>query len=342
MDKQADELKKGTPERRLRAAKLRLNRTERQFLELMEKIRVEKPELFQRLICEGIVGTGYQGINVVLFSESGEIIGNTESRWLNRFRYLAELILDRLDGKRLKPNAPYISLRSCIEADADVTVNTFAFNPYSVNFHNLNVTGSARDAYVSHVRWKFFDNAAEALNWSSMVATRMIYRGVPIFEKRNESEGFYPVAHDDEMHVYLRQKGKLEEVTVGYELADWVDRYYVKSDHVRMHDAVFYSDLDLSPEQLETRRSILMTQCGTAVSRDAVCWPWGSHQTDLLRKLALAGREWWSTYDQDVPGTAPTNEEVSGWLESQGVAKRVAEVMAQILRADGLSTGPRK
>ena len=71
-------------------------------------------------------------------------------------------------------------------------------------------------------------------------------------------------------------------------------------------------------------------------------WPWGRHETNLLRKLAYAADKWWKNYDPTDPTTAPTNEQVAEWLKSENVAARTAEVMATILRADGLSTGPRK
>lgn len=71
-------------------------------------------------------------------------------------------------------------------------------------------------------------------------------------------------------------------------------------------------------------------------------WPWGRHETDLLRKLAGAAQRFWSNYDPTDPGTAPTNQQIIDWLKGQGVAQRTAEVMATILRADGLPTGPRK
>lgn len=72
-------------------------------------------------------------------------------------------------------------------------------------------------------------------------------------------------------------------------------------------------------------------------------WPWGDHETELLRNLASAAKEWWSTYDPSNPRTAPKNAEVSGWLTTKHkTPKRVAEIMAQILRADGLPTGPRR
>jgi hypothetical protein len=71
-------------------------------------------------------------------------------------------------------------------------------------------------------------------------------------------------------------------------------------------------------------------------------WPWGSHETELLRKLAEAAEKFWTLYDPTDNTTAPTNEQVADWLAKQGgVSKRNAEVMASILRADGLPTGPR-
>lgn len=70
-------------------------------------------------------------------------------------------------------------------------------------------------------------------------------------------------------------------------------------------------------------------------------WPWGAHETELLRKLADAANRFWRLYDPDDYTTAPTNQQVSEWLKTQGVAQRTAEIMATILRADSLPTGPR-
>nr|WP_314862426.1 hypothetical protein [uncultured Undibacterium sp.] len=71
-------------------------------------------------------------------------------------------------------------------------------------------------------------------------------------------------------------------------------------------------------------------------------YPWGTHSTILLEKLAKAATKFWSLYDPSDPSTAPTNEQVQTWLMSEGVKERNAEVMATILRADGLATGRRK
>jgi len=71
-------------------------------------------------------------------------------------------------------------------------------------------------------------------------------------------------------------------------------------------------------------------------------WPWGRYDTNLLRTLARAADLFWKKYEPADPSSAPTNEQVIEWLVKQKVAKRTAEIMATILRADGLPTGPRK
>lgn len=76
-----------------------------------------------------------------------------------------------------------------------------------------------------------------------------------------------------------------------------------------------------------------------SLSRD---WPWGTYETELLRHLAAAANRFWRKYVPTDATTAPTNKDVIEWLEKQGVANRTAQVMATILRVDGLPTGPRK
>lgn len=79
-----------------------------------------------------------------------------------------------------------------------------------------------------------------------------------------------------------------------------------------------------------------------AITFSNMDWPWGRHETALLQKLAAAAHRFWKNYDPSDTTTAPTNQQVIDWLKGQGVAERTAEVMATILRADGLPTGPRR
>jgi hypothetical protein len=70
-------------------------------------------------------------------------------------------------------------------------------------------------------------------------------------------------------------------------------------------------------------------------------WPWGSYQTKGLQVLALATDRFWKNYDPSDSSTAPKSEDVIAWLEVNGIARRKAEIMASLLRADDLAPGPR-
>lgn len=70
-------------------------------------------------------------------------------------------------------------------------------------------------------------------------------------------------------------------------------------------------------------------------------WPWGAHETELLRHLAAAASRWWANFDPNDATTAPTNDAVSAWLQERGVSKSLSDKMATILRADDLPPGPR-
>jgi hypothetical protein len=72
-------------------------------------------------------------------------------------------------------------------------------------------------------------------------------------------------------------------------------------------------------------------------------WPWGGHHTESLGHLEAAARKWWVLYDPSDLTTAPTNDMVSDWLQSErGISREKARAIASMLRPDGLPTGPRK
>ena len=72
-------------------------------------------------------------------------------------------------------------------------------------------------------------------------------------------------------------------------------------------------------------------------------WPWGTHHTEYLGHLEAAARKWWVLYDPGDATTAPTNDIVSDWLQSERkLSREKARAIASMLRPDGLPTGPRK
>lgn len=86
------------------------------------------------------------------------------------------------------------------------------------------------------------------------------------------------------------------------------------------------------------------TSAGKTPSADpSAPWPWGSHHTESLSHLEAAARRFWVLYDPLDATTAPTNAEVSQWLQqSRRVSRTKADAIASMLRPDDLPTGPRR
>ena len=80
-----------------------------------------------------------------------------------------------------------------------------------------------------------------------------------------------------------------------------------------------------------------------AQSNRTARWPWGDHHTELLGHLEAAARRYWMNYDPTDATTAPLSTVVSDWLcnDERKVSRTMADAIAQILRVDGLRTGPR-
>lgn len=88
------------------------------------------------------------------------------------------------------------------------------------------------------------------------------------------------------------------------------------------------------------------SRADTAEQAPSSKWPWGKHETRLLRAMEEAGRLWRTVdeggnYDPADPSSAPTKEQVVAFLVKRGVSAKVASAIASILRADNLPMGPR-
>lgn len=87
----------------------------------------------------------------------------------------------------------------------------------------------------------------------------------------------------------------------------------------------------------------LMQAEADAVTEKMPKWPWGEHHTKALGDLEAAGKRFWSNFDPAEPATANTNDTVIEWLiKERGSTENKAKAIASILRADGLTPGPRK
>lgn len=65
-------------------------------------------------------------------------------------------------------------------------------------------------------------------------------------------------------------------------------------------------------------------------------------ETESMRLLLQASREFWSTSDPEEPTTHSSNEDVVKWLKEQGMSERLAGAVATIIRPGWAHAGRRK
>lgn len=113
----------------------------------------------------------------------------------------------------------------------------------------------------------------------------------------------------------------------------------------RLYDFVRWA-LQMRGQDLKLWKNVPKEFVELAVEAPSPKWPWGDRTTELLDHMAAAGEFWREKYDPAFPATAPTSDDIEKFLlkrkwGKKDFPKRVAEVMAQILRPDDLKSGPR-
>jgi hypothetical protein len=117
--------------------------------------------------------------------------------------------------------------------------------------------------------------------------------------------------------------------------------------HKQAHDQVQDQNMALAAQLAVTKDAVAAASQTIENLNQIRKWPWGDHDTELLQHLAKAAKKWWVRYDASDISTATPSKDVAAWLQAQTtsdrkpIAKRTAEIMAQILRPDGLRTGPK-
>lgn len=76
-------------------------------------------------------------------------------------------------------------------------------------------------------------------------------------------------------------------------------------------------------------------------------WPWGHHETELLRVFAEIGEHWrlvadGGPYDPANESSAPKLAVIEPLLIDRGISEKVRQAMFTILRPDGIRPGPRR
>lgn len=321
------------------ATRTSLEEVRREYLDSVNKLLNDQPEKFRTLICHGVLGrplsntTDDQGLRNPFSPEENN---DVSSRAADRYAYIADLLLRDQNGGRGLPSSEFISIAQFVEAD--------------VNLDRWLGRVTFRSPRATDMWHEYFSEFEDQLSYSVSLATLLIHQGVPPYQINAAKSGYERISSRDPLYQYLRIRGEAFDVVRDLNIPAWAKRLFFRQEDLRWHRILFasYDSPDLAKEK-ELRAALLKHLGLSSVeeqleteSRDiAKIWPWGTHETVLLRHLAAAANRFWVNYDPSDIGTAPTNSVVIDWLRERGVAQRTAEVIATLLRADGLPTGPR-
>jgi hypothetical protein len=160
------------------------------------------------------------------------------------------------------------------------------------------------------------------------------------------------ITFDEAVHIIKEQLGydaKLAAKALGSAMHSGTVQYSSQPIQTSENSIVIVTDAPPSSSSLVSHDDVLaLIESRRNPKRESIVpsaptlWPWGDYDTKLLRELAAAAERYWKNYDPSDSTTAPTNDQVISWLLERGVAKRNAQIIASMLRADGLRPGPRK
>ena len=310
------------------------------YLKTVNEMLQSKPEHFQTLICHAVLKRDIAGVDAASlpFGPSGKSerldFAELEERVRQRYVYLADLLLRRKENLTDLPLTPYVSLAQWIEAETILSIHS----TIRLEFDSM------RPMDIWH---QYFNEYLGGLSYSVALATLNVYRGVPLYRMDTSRNGYVLLDRHDPLFHYLYLRGKAFDAVESLELPDWTSTLFFNQEHLRWHGVFFDSLHKEDPDEVKLRRSALQKHLGLpALSTESLGhaggrWPWGEHETELLKLLADAAKRFWVNFDPANNETAPKNEDVSNWLKERNVSGRNADAIATILRADGLPTGPR-
>lgn len=318
-------------------AELNYERVCATYLTTLTELFETKPERFMNLICHAVLGRDFEGIEAaklpsIGFRDAIRDVSVDSDR--QRYAYLADLLLRKHRGDLALPKTEFITLAQFVEHDARLDVD---FYPRVVR--SIRATDIWRD---------FFRRFESDLALSLALATSNVYQGVPLYRCNPSTLQFGLVDRGEPLFHYLFYRGRAFDDPLITKLPGWTHELYFKQEDLRWHGVFFASLEHNDPQELQRLRTAFLKHLGMPPLEDDLTlsssskWPWGNHDTTLLGHLAEAAKRFWTNYDPADIGTAPTSQDVVEWLVARGVAQRNAEIMATILRADGLPTGPRR
>jgi hypothetical protein len=298
---------------------------------ILEKHKEKDPVGLLEWACHAVLGRDDETPNTFLALMRLEDDGvDTTKRLYGDF---AELILNELPRKHDAIQERPYSLGGFVPFTKIIEKN-FSINKFRILNIDLSwPSGTAPAAYrCRSVIGRFFEAFAYDLAIAIDLACRVIYEGVPLYE-RSCGNGGYVLLSDNDQNIYIEKKGELIESGEITEIPSWAKNLFVKEYDVQMHSVFFKSgSYDSSPEEILIRRKALRDAIGVP-DRRAV-----PEESELkaeyrgeLMKLALQIQDrFWneSRFDIVDPETYPKQSDIIDWIKRQKSGISDAEARA--------------
>jgi len=242
------------------AAKSELRAGYAEMVRMIRELSRTNPTAVSRAICEAVLGMGDLEKNPFRVPPDAEPDQHGRYRdrragSAKRAAELAGLVLDALNlseidkSERGGPRVSYVSIRDWVVREEATYVKWYA------NSHRLGGSALGGPDWPPEV-WQHpdfivdhFEAVAEHLSITLFQVCELVYHGVPLYRKREDS--MYKQVEDyEDDHIYLSKIGEHGGVSEAWRLPYWAHEYHLNEDHLTAY-RIFFSTSDApTPDQV--------------------------------------------------------------------------------------------
>jgi hypothetical protein len=297
-----------------------------QELENLHIMIREAPILFGELVCKAILGIADEGVQNP-FAVTGDGKPMHESPTANWRREMAEILSVRINGEKVTKETDEFSLLR------DLMIDHVYYRDYFYWPHFL-------DPSPEGVIAQFFKTMEDEFGAAIYAQCELVYHGVPLFEKDQDTENFSPVPTEAEDYLYLWLKGKRDSVPKEQHLPFWAKKYFFKREHLKAYEIFFYGKDQQNEFEIEVLRTAFRRHIGfdEYPSTKPKIISTRTHKTRLLGLVdTVIERYYGRNFDPMNNDTWPSQEVIKSWLKSEhALSDREATSIDIIARPDNI------
>lgn len=188
--------------------------------------------------------------------------------------------------------------------------------------------GTARN--IQHARWKlawgFSEGMVSAIRRGTLTPIECcaVKRG----EEWNEPDRYYQIKPTE--HGHEISKGRT--IVTRDSLFSWIDAENVDIARKTALPVKIYNHQERASGWNISSSEMVIDVEPEARKQSVPMLPLYEHKSEGLELVEEAIKQFWSTYDENDPATAPTKQEVMTYLKEKSVSNNLAEAVDMVLR----------